>query len=123
MYMIRSKILLAAFACIFLAGQIPYGYLYCTMMKQRLDAQMLQCCPAHRPGAAAAVSCPAEFRIRHIDKNTTDRSDHRPHTLPGRGQVLEDATDCAALGLHGIVLRSYNLPPPDIVVGQHNLRI
>jgi len=121
--MIRSNILLTALACVFLAGQIPYGYLYCTAMKQALDARMLRCCSARQPDGGAAVSCPAEFRIRHIDKNTTDRSDERQHSFTERGGVFAAATDHPACDSLHTIFRPYNLPLPDIVIGQHNLRI
>jgi hypothetical protein len=93
-------------------------------MKRPIDSDMQFRCfkEHHRQGHSFTPS--SKFRtLRHIVKGTTDTGDHRSSP-----PVVDDA--CITVPLHDAVAQNFeeipsanNLPPPDIVVAIHNLRI
>ena len=122
MNMSFSKFLLSVLAVTLVAGQIPYGYLYCTLMKRPLDSNMLHCCKARQSDRSPSIEGSSKFQVRHIEKKTTDGFDHRPGVHAAVGQYVQASQDCP-MAARFLIRQPANLPSPDIVLDQRNLRI
>ncbi len=120
-----KRIIILSVCLAVIVGQVPYGYLYCSFMKQPVSSGMqLKCLRGNQERQRNSAVLSSLFRSqRRIEKATTDRYE---------GAVYKHiAGDFTASASPGYSLRyqkdfaslSETLPLPDIVISNCSLRI
>ena len=114
-----------------LSGSIPYGYLYCRMMKKVIDREIQVRCPSHRssdqrsPKSGHALT-PVRPYMQLVSKSTTDTYEYRAEPAHLQSHALLTLSD---FQLYSPTRSDFSFrfeperPPPDIVFELLNLRI
>jgi hypothetical protein len=108
---------------VFAAGQVPYGYLYCSLMKRALDPEMRRCCQGRHSSGGVSVVSAARLQIMHVEKKTTEGSERLPDVRATITPGVPASMAFPAASPFPLMYRPANPPLPDIVLEQRNLRI